>query len=678
MKQIFLTIAALLFATQVHAAYLVYSPNGTYVSKSTLYSALTDPDTAGKRIVNTTAGATLSSNVALTGNRTFTCESGGWVDLSNGKTLTGLSESRPEYFGVNTTPGTTNMTTAINNAIQSTNGNVYFQGVTYLCTPTIAVNSIIGSPVYTCFSSKSNMYLKGVAGLTTLKIANGVSSNVAPLFYGFFLSGAAQQNVSVEGITFDLNGQNNLINHSTCASAAMYWGGTLGKCDNFTFNNNVVKNSAGSNPICVAGPLSKNVKITNNQFIDNGWDTDDHTTVLLFADDSEISGNSFTLPTVAVDNQNAMDIHGSHNRVHHNIVTGYVDALGVTQNENFADYHGTEVHDNYFSVARSGVWIARFGSGASYQHYNISVHDNIIEVVEVALSYTPPGTWYIPAAILIYPDLNISNIYIKDNVLSKVGGATHGSYGVVIAPNTSATVSAVFIEGNKMFAFTQGIFASGVSGNGNITDIHILGNTITNSVASTIPVLSAYGISLALASPSQIASANITGNTITGTVGTAIFVGNAINTLVYKNNTLYNNATGYVQSGLTMSYAYQPDSNLSLLAVMPVNFHYPGTSTIFTVPPNQTCILSHAIVVAGASATSSTITIGQSGTPTDFLGTQTLSNLAAANDTVMLMPVPNSTPVKLKSYPGGTVLQIVTSGTSASANSTIYLYGYLN
>jgi hypothetical protein len=78
-------------------SFLVYSNNGEFVTKSTLYKALTDADTTGKLIVNTTAAATLSAPVAISGGRTFECRNGGYITGSNA--LTGLGEAYADWFG---------------------------------------------------------------------------------------------------------------------------------------------------------------------------------------------------------------------------------------------------------------------------------------------------------------------------------------------------------------------------------------------------------------------------------------------------------------------------------------------------------------------------------------------------------------------------------------------------
>jgi len=115
----------------------------------------------------------------------------------------------------------------------------------------------------------------------------------------------------------------------------------------------------------------------------------------------------------------------------------------------------------------------------------------------------------------------------------------------------------------------------------------------------------------------------------------------------------------------------------SLLSVNTLSLAATGTTTLYTVPAGKRCILTKAYLVAGGSAGTSTLTIGQVGALTDFLGTQTLSNLTAQNDAVILSPVPSATPPKQKSYNEGTVIQANVTSASGSATNTIYLFGFL-
>jgi len=97
---------------------LVYSPNGKYIAKATLKKAFEDSDTAGKSIVITTP-IVVGDILVLTGGRSLNCENNGVLTFSGSGSITGLPYARPEYFGANTTPGVTDMTAAIQNALVS-------------------------------------------------------------------------------------------------------------------------------------------------------------------------------------------------------------------------------------------------------------------------------------------------------------------------------------------------------------------------------------------------------------------------------------------------------------------------------------------------------------------------------------------------------------------------------
>jgi len=116
----------------------------------------------------------------------------------------------------------------------------------------------------------------------------------------------------------------------------------------------------------------------------------------------------------------------------------------------------------------------------------------------------------------------------------------------------------------------------------------------------------------------------------------------------------------------------------TLLSATTVAFNANADTTLFTVPTGKRCVLTKAIVVAGADAGATTgLSIGANGTETDFLAVNTLSNLDAANDAVILVPIPNTTPLKSKSYAAGTVIEAQVTNQSGGATNTVYLFGFL-
>lgn len=116
----------------------------------------------------------------------------------------------------------------------------------------------------------------------------------------------------------------------------------------------------------------------------------------------------------------------------------------------------------------------------------------------------------------------------------------------------------------------------------------------------------------------------------------------------------------------------------SLLSTTTISFAGNGDTALYTVPTGLRCVLTKAIIVAnGDAGATTTVSIGANGSTTDFVPANTLSNLDAANDAVILMPIPNTTPLKSKSYAAGTSIVATVGSYSGTTGNTIYLFGFL-
>lgn len=116
----------------------------------------------------------------------------------------------------------------------------------------------------------------------------------------------------------------------------------------------------------------------------------------------------------------------------------------------------------------------------------------------------------------------------------------------------------------------------------------------------------------------------------------------------------------------------------ALLSSVNVALNAVAQTTLYTVPTGKRLIITKALLIAGASAGDGVLTIGEQGAATDFLGAQTLSNLAAQYDVAILQPLPNATPVKSKSYDAGSIIEAdVTTGSTGGATNTMLLFGIL-
>lgn len=105
-----------------------------------------------------------------------------------------------------------------------------------------------------------------------------------------------------------------------------------------------------------------------------------------------------------------------------------------------------------------------------------------------------------------------------------------------------------------------------------------------------------------------------------------------------------------------------------------------GQTTLYTVPSGFRLIIDKIIIISGSVASPTAIvSFGQNGATTDFVGNQTLTNLAAQYDVVQILPVPNATPVKTKSYAAGTVIEanVTTADVDGGTDNRVILFGTL-
>ena len=117
----------------------------------------------------------------------------------------------------------------------------------------------------------------------------------------------------------------------------------------------------------------------------------------------------------------------------------------------------------------------------------------------------------------------------------------------------------------------------------------------------------------------------------------------------------------------------------SLLSVTVIADYSSETQTaLYTVPENMTLILTKAYALADADVGANLVlTIGQNGAVTDFVGTTNGDNLDAAEDVILMAPVPSATPATLKRYAAGTVIELDVATAGNAVAGECYLYGSL-
>lgn len=119
---------------------------------------------------------------------------------------------------------------------------------------------------------------------------------------------------------------------------------------------------------------------------------------------------------------------------------------------------------------------------------------------------------------------------------------------------------------------------------------------------------------------------------------------------------------------------------VALLSTTTLDVQTATQTTLYTVPTGKRLVLDHVKVINGSIASPTAgLSFGQSTAVTDFLGEQTMTNLAAQYDCCICAPVPNATPVKTKSYAAGIIIQcdVATADADGATDCSVMLFGTL-
>jgi hypothetical protein len=241
--------------------------------------------------------------------------------------------------------------------------------------------------------------------LATIKIADGVSSDLLPVRHSMFFSNEFLENIEIVGLTMDMNGANNPISpnrgslvYNKFTNAQFIFSGTPGGvaagANNVLLEKCRFINNAGVSCIVMAQSntpgvtLGKGWKLLNNTFYNVGQDTDDHSCVFGWANDVLVQGNTFDNPAMwdSVTHCGglvAYEVHGSDTRFIDNRINNFYQ--GVWLSINMTDtVRRVAVANNTARVACcfSDFYSANLGTGPSPELdiQGVSVHDNEIDI----------------------------------------------------------------------------------------------------------------------------------------------------------------------------------------------------------------------------------------------------------------------------------------------------------
>lgn len=353
---------------------------------------------------------------------------------------------------------------------------------------------------------RSGMVIQGEPG-SILRIRAGVSSDRSPRSMGMFCTDRPIADVAIIGLTMDMNGGANPIspqrvqrNYGRANQSHILVSGTSGevaaRIDNALIERCAFLNTAGVCCIVMAQSnvpgvqLGRGWRLIDNEFRDNGLDTDDHSSVYGWADDVVATGNRFINTKFVGDEQRlagvvGYEIHGANHLLAGNLFSGYQRGIWIAPNYS-TPVTGTRIVANRFE--RGGVGVDFFGDRSGLP----PISDSVIEDNTFAFADDPGmANIDLKACVQIASRVAQREVRIARNRASSTSGRVATALAVVTGGGLDGRVhDAITIVDNETDGLTFGSFIRTAPdvGLGTIVSQHNRWNNLTPAGAFAIAV----------------------------------------------------------------------------------------------------------------------------------------------------------------------------------------------
>lgn len=231
----------------------------------------------------------------------------------------------------------------------------------------------------------------------TLRVVNGVSTDASPKLMSLFGTNGTPHDVSWRDLVLDMNGTNNPMSpgrdtdtYNRFPQAGIYVSGTPGgvaaRIDDALVQRCTFQNGPGVSCIVMTQSNSPSIvmgkrwKVYDCRFLENGYDTDDHSSIFAWADDVETRGclfqNSQQIGDYGRGGLVGYEVHGSNHKFIGNTVRNYFQGMWIGENKN-EDVHGTIIDGCLFDQIK-GIGIATFGIDPGFGSYGHSISNTRI------------------------------------------------------------------------------------------------------------------------------------------------------------------------------------------------------------------------------------------------------------------------------------------------------------
>ncbi len=345
-----------------------------------------------------------------------------------------------------------------------------------------------GYATYCATNLRSNTHIRAAKG-AVFKVANNQSTDSAPKSMGVFCTNQVLQNVSIVGLTIDMNGARNKISPSRPSEYSRFNqsavlvsgtpGGVAAAMSDVLLEDNVFKNNPGVSTICMAQSNARGIRLgkrwtlRRNTFLNNGLDTDDQSVVFGWADDVIVDGNTFAndRPFGSAGKtgiNTGYEVHGSNHRLTNNKFKNAMRGIWVSSNYSTA-VRGTVISNNTFDTLFYGVDFFRT-IPALTPIYDTQITGNVFRFDDTRVPAVPRLDF--KAGVQVASEYAQQQITVKKNQFFKKGTSL-ASAALVVTPGVvpGQMHDQIVFEDNEGEGVTFGTFirTSPVNGLGDIS-----------------------------------------------------------------------------------------------------------------------------------------------------------------------------------------------------------------
>lgn len=307
-----------------------------------------------------------------------------------------------------------------------------------------------------------------------LRMMPGYSSDRTPRAMAMFAASGPIADIELKGLVLDMNGRNNPISparakgvYNRFPQAHIFVSGGRGQAaarvDRARITDSVFRDSNGVSCIVMGQNDDPNASLGQDwvlercRFLDNGMDTDDHSSVFAYAEGVQTKACSFAnvAPFGPTGVNTAYEVHGSRQTISDCTFTNMMRGIWVANNYSNVTT-GTTIRNNVFRTQFYGVDFFNDRQAAKSIE-NTDISDNMFIFDDSSIASVP--TLNFKAAVQIASEFAQREVRVSRNTMRKTGQTVTSAFVVVTGgANGQVRHDSIVVADNQGEGLTFGSF----------------------------------------------------------------------------------------------------------------------------------------------------------------------------------------------------------------------------